>query len=57
MRAAKVATLGADVVDVFYLVADDPGVLGGAPLSPAVAVRLREQLLAAAQVPTAGAGG
>lgn len=57
VRAAKVATLGADVVDVFYLVADDPGVLGGAPLSPAVAVRLREQLLAAAQVPTAGAGG
>lgn len=46
VRAAKVATLGADVVDVFYIVGDD-----GAPLSVSAAESLRESLVVAAAVP------
>ncbi|MDQ1246814.1 MAG: Bifunctional uridylyltransferase/uridylyl-removing enzyme [Actinomycetota bacterium] len=46
VRAAKVSTLGADVVDVFYVVGDD-----GRPLSSEVALGLRDDLLVAAAVP------
>jgi [protein-PII] uridylyltransferase len=48
VRAAKVSTLGADVVDVFYLVGDD-----GRPLPAAAERALRDDLLAAAAVPGA----
>lgn len=53
IRAAKVATLGQDVVDVFYLVGDD-----GSPLSGDAGEDLRAALIDAAQVPIpAGAPG
>ncbi len=50
VRAAKVATLGGDVVDVFYLVDD-----AGAPLGPVAQQRLRDDLVSSAQVPTGDA--
>lgn len=46
VRAAKVSTLGADVVDVFYVVGPD-----GAPLSPQAERALRDDLVVAAAVP------
>lgn len=47
VRAAKVATLGFDVVDVFYLVGHD-----GSMLSEPATEALRQALLTAAAVPT-----
>ena len=46
VRAAKVSTLGADVVDVFYLVGAD-----AQPLPMGVQRRLRDELILAAAVP------
>lgn len=46
VRAAKVATLGIDVVDVFYLVDRS-----GAPLSPATATAVQQDLWHAAVIP------
>jgi [protein-PII] uridylyltransferase len=48
VRAAKVATLGADVVDVFYVVD-----LDGQPLTMTAAQTVREALVVAAAVPEA----
>lgn len=47
VRAAKVSTLGADVVDVFYVVGDD-----GLPLPSGTEQALRDDLVVAAAVPS-----
>jgi [protein-PII] uridylyltransferase len=46
VQAAKVSTLGSDVVDVFYLLNDD-----GLPLSAAAVEDLRGRLVEAAELP------